>query len=554
MNTRSPIVAMLWENWRLSRVEAAQRLVLGLLVPSAVLAFNTDKAHSVALWMLIVAHAFFYFSIARLNGGRFMDGYKPGFPLYLLYTRPVPTAVLVGVPMLYDAISCAALYVVSVLIIGFAFGTWFPLEYVAACLVANHLVGTCVQWSTRNRIVQWAGSIAMFWPLMALTMSGLDSPPTLIHYTLLALLSVVAFGLTIAGVARQRRGDADATEPGSMVWSGYPVGLVNLFRFGCPTSSATQAQVWFELKSTGFPALTLGLAIALFILLLSAIGIYVGPARSTAIGISVFAMPLVLFIFAGNAFGIRHKQGRSQASVFEMTQPRGTAQMVGLKLLVRTGCVLAALLAIGLSVWTSGSFMSSWGTWLPDGSKDATPVLLKLRGDIANALAGQPAYLHAAQALVIGIGVGGLVAWQAAREALKARYPRPTLVVMWMPAVWGLTIGLLAVAGSIGILPQSVARSLVLAAMWMATAVLVSATIYLFRSSLRERVLSVQYVGCVLVILVAFGAAYLALLRSADLPLAGKPWAATAMLTWPVLLLLLGSALAPWSLSRVRHN
>ena len=34
----SPVLAMLWENWRLTRVEAAQRLVQGIVLAAAVLA------------------------------------------------------------------------------------------------------------------------------------------------------------------------------------------------------------------------------------------------------------------------------------------------------------------------------------------------------------------------------------------------------------------------------------------------------------------------------------------------------------------------------------
>ena len=47
--------------------------------------------------------------------------------------------------------------------------------------------------------------------------------------------------------------------------------LINLFRFPCPTSSATRAQVWLDLKSNGLPVLTIGVALAIVILLLSAI-------------------------------------------------------------------------------------------------------------------------------------------------------------------------------------------------------------------------------------------------------------------------------------------
>src|SRR5687767_4971155 len=104
MNLRSPVSAMLWENWRLTRVEAAQRTALGIVAGSAALLLF-DAGAKIAFWILLVIHAVFWLSIAKLNGGRFMDGYKPGFPLYLLYTRPVPTAVFVGVAMAYDAVS-----------------------------------------------------------------------------------------------------------------------------------------------------------------------------------------------------------------------------------------------------------------------------------------------------------------------------------------------------------------------------------------------------------------------------------------------------------------
>ena len=53
-----------------------------------------DAGATIAFWIILCTNAFIWFSIAKLNGGRFMDGYKPGFPFYLLYTRPVPTVVV----------------------------------------------------------------------------------------------------------------------------------------------------------------------------------------------------------------------------------------------------------------------------------------------------------------------------------------------------------------------------------------------------------------------------------------------------------------------------
>jgi hypothetical protein len=82
----------------------------------------------------------------------------------------------------------------------------------------------------------------------------------------------------------------------------------------------------------------------------------------------------------------------------------------------------------------------------------------------------------------------------------------------------------------------------------------VSATIYLLWSNLAERVLAGRYVGGAAVTLAAFGAAYATLLWSAGTPLAEMPWTVRALFTWPVLLLLLGCAIAPWAFNRVRHT
>jgi hypothetical protein len=556
MNLRSPVVAMLWENWRLSRVEAGQRLVLGLAVASAALVLNADKGATIAMWALITTHAFFWFSIAKLNGGRFMDGYKPGFPLYLLYSRPVSTASFVGTVMAYDAISCTLLYLLSAVLLGLAFGISFPLVPVAVCLVAYHCACTFIQWSTHNRLVQWVGSMVVFWPLIVLLRSGLDSQQTgfsAAQWTLIVFICIASFGLTVIGVARQRRGDAIASEPRKDVLTAYPVWLVGLFRFACPTSSATKAQLWFELKSSGLPVLTIGVALALLILLLAAVGIPLTQFRHGAIAVGMMAVPFVLFLFGSNAFGLRSKQGRSYLSVFEATQPYGNAQMAGIKVLVRTACIVVSLSAIGASIWGSGLLIGAWGEWIVEGGVDASTGILHVRRDIATAIAGQSGYLLAAQGVVACISVGGLVAWLAARESLKVRFPRRALVVIWLPAIWGFSLILLMLSGQHGFLSRAMVGTLIQAQMWLATAVLVLGATYLLWRDIAERSLSSGYVYGSLAILAAFAAAYATLLWAIGEPSAGRAPAAIAFMAWPLLLLLIGLAIAPWSLRRVRH-
>ena len=192
--------------------------------------------------------------------------------------------------------------------------------------------------------------------------------------------------------------------------------------------------------------LAIGLAIAVVIFLLFAISIVrrAGPPRRRCRADDVPA-PILLLLFGGNAFGIRRRQGRTYASAFEATQPYGTAQLAGLKVLVRTACVLAALIAVGVSLWASSSLMSAWETWIPDGQQaDARPGLLKARQEIGDAFEGLTAYALAALAVVMSVAVALMVASLAAFTALRARYPRRLLIAGSLLLLFVLALVLLA--------------------------------------------------------------------------------------------------------------
>jgi hypothetical protein len=112
---------MLWEHWRLTLGESAWRLSFGLVAASAALALSRSGA-TIAVWVLLSQHGIFSASIAKLTGGRMIDGYRPGFPLQLLYTRPVRTSTIVGVAMRYDAVSGAAVFAGAAGLLGLAVG------------------------------------------------------------------------------------------------------------------------------------------------------------------------------------------------------------------------------------------------------------------------------------------------------------------------------------------------------------------------------------------------------------------------------------------------
>jgi hypothetical protein len=600
MTTRSRIVVMLWEIWRVTRVEAAWKLAFGIVGGLAVLTLPAtfapadnakryedvvDLGAAAAMILLVVPHLVSWLSLARLNGGR------PGFPLYLHYSRPVRTAVIVGLPMAYLTAMSSAIYLVSALLLRVTSGYAFPLLPVAAWIAALTLVLVAGTWSTRDRTIPVLVSMFAIMRAFGLAMDRLtaveipdtfDWPPRLwptlfdfprADYAWIALIGLAAFAVTVTMVTRQRRGDdlagyshgraimaAITWTPGGRLWRG----LVNLFRLPCPTSSPTRAQLWFDLKSNGLPVLTIGVALAIVILLLSAVSGPIDAAINADPDVSCpirecfyvrawppLLTPLSLFItlcLGGNAFGVRRRQGRTYVA-FEATHAHGTAQLAVLKVLVKSVCVLAALTAIGVSVWLSlpllgdAVFIQMWNV----------PLSSQLRG-ITDAVAALTGYEQLALVVVTAVGVVLWVAAIAVLGALWTRYSRRANIAASSLLLSGFALALLALAERNGIVPPFVFDALFTAARWIFFGAMVFTTVYVLWSGFAERVLTIRYAGGAVAISAAFGAACVTVLRVTGLQLAVMPTMDAVWMLSPVLLPLTVSALAPWSLSRVRHT
>lgn len=574
---RSPVVAMLWENWRLIRAEAAWRLSLSIVgglaafVVVGAAAPNQaarDFGASVALFVVISLNFMVWVAIAKLKGGRLMDGYRPGFPLYLLYTRPIRTTVLVGVPMMSQAALGAAVYLVSALVLRLTLDYPFPLLSVAAPIAAAHLAYNAADWPTRSKAVQWLASTAAIGTLGAIAARRWQGWPTLFDfssadYAFMAAMSVASFGVAVVGVSRQRHGSAPAATPRAAV-GGFPGWLVDRFQFRCPTSSATRAQVWFDLRSSGLPVLTLGVALAIVIplvfvattqldLVLSRF-ITQPATRAVAVAVAVFSVPTVLILLAGNAFGIRARQGRTYASAFEATQACGTARMAGLKVLVRSVCLLGALLAVGTSIWTSASVIPF------DVLGDNDTLIEKSRAPLSGwmrAIRSGVGAMSTDEVLMLAFVtctlVAVVVAWRAADAALRARYQRRQRIAGSLLLLYALTLGLLAVARQRRIGPEIPLSSILEATKWIAAAAMVLATGYLSWNVFEERLLTLRQASSAILFSAAFGMAWATVLGATGVSLAGMPTTDAAWMLSPALLPLLVSVLAPWSLSRIRH-
>lgn len=570
---RSPVAAVLWENWRLTRQEAAHRLALATVTGAAVMvwfrtvngtaAVSVGASNTFGLLILLTFPA--WLSLGKLKGGRFLDGYRPGFPLSLLYARPVRTAALVGVSMAYQAGLAAAVYVAGALVLRWVFEYPFPLVPAAVGIAVAHSGMAAGDWATRSKAVQWIGTTAPVVAVGALAMRRWEGSAerfafSWTDYTVMAAIALVAFGLAVAGVARQRRGDVRAGVIREAAGSGgFPEWLVGLVRLPCPTASPTQAQVWFDMTSAGLPVLAVGVALAIVNPLLFAITTAIDAAagatyaRPIAVLVALGSMPVVLFL-GGNAFGIRARQGRTFAGVFDATQAYGTAGLAGIKVLVRSVCLLVALAAAGAGIWFSASVIPF------DVLDDNDTLIEKSRAPLSGTMRGIDEAVRAMSApellalvFVAFMLIAAMVASRASLAALRTRYPRRLTVATSLLLLNGLALVALTLAGQRGLASRALVEAAAGTQAWLAATGVGLVTIYLSWRVLAERLLTMPALCAAVLVSGAFGAAWVTVLRIAGLQLAGMPVADATVWLSPVLLTLLASVLAPWSLSRIRH-
>ena len=305
--------------------------------------------------------------------------------------------------------------------------------------------------------------------------------------------------------------------------------------FPCPTSSATRAQVWFELRSGGLRVLAVGLGAALGLYLLFALaGPFVFFRPLAMIGVFGVA-PAALLLLSRNAFGIRRENKRQYLSAFEATQPRTTAQMAGVKLLVRTACVVVAMAIVVVGVWASLSQLAEWGPWITKKGTDMRMPMLDVLKDMRSQFEG-PWHELVAQAFNIMVFILCMVATFATFAALRARYSMSVVI-------WGSL--LLVVAIFLGIRSDTLPQAMRAAIPWIVEAALVIAIVYVLKSGLTERALTITYVCIAVLLSIANLVAYL----PENEPPLGK-----GEIFRQVLVPLLIFVMAPWSLNRIRHT
>ena len=210
--------------------------------------------------------------------------------------------------------------------------------------------------------------------------------------------------------------------------------------------------------------------------------------------------------------------------------------------------MLAALIAVGVSIWTSLLFIP-----LGNGDKPFIEPLSGWQRALEGAVGVLTGYEQFALAVVASISVALTVASLATLAALWARYPRRLNIAGLLFLLYGLALILLALGQSWNGLEIPLG-AILRATSWVAALAIVLATGYLLWRVFAEQLLTLRQASGAVLVSAAFATAWLTLLRAVGMSLTGMPAADAVWMLSPALLPLTFSVLAPWSCSRVRHT
>ena len=144
--------------------------------------------------------------------------------------------------------------------------------------------------------------------------------------------------------------------------------------------------------------------------------------------------------------------------------------------------------------------------------------------------------------------------------ALAARYPRRLSIGIagWVVLLHGFLLVPLVLNGYRGVgsvsLWEFLLGAFVWVTRWIDAPAILFATVYTARRAFAERLLTLRLLCGAVVVSAAFGAAWLTMVHAAGVPIAGMPAMDAVWMLSPTLLPLTVTALAPLSLSRIRHS
>jgi hypothetical protein len=541
---RSPELAVLWETWRLTR---SRLLFVPLLATLCSWAVSRSPAKPFALVILLVAGLVIALALP-------VFGTRRSFPLSMAFARPIRTSSLVAVPFMYVVMLAAACYFVPALLLRAFADLALPLASPAALIaVLAALVAGCT-WFTRIEAVRLglvfaayvaAGAMLRFldpfknaggFPIKLGPQLCAISP---VGYMVVALFIAGVYAWILFGVSRQRRGDEEPSwtrsnafgerENRADIFSWLRNASVEVFRWRCPVSSPTAAEVWFEMQCYGVPVLIIGALLSFCIPVL----MWAANKTQSAIPL-VMAAATVLFPFmagVGASIWNRRNSARARVFVFEAARPMGTGKLIALQVLTTSLCISGAWILMLTSTWLSLPLLREFHDY-------GSPVALAMEAIHRHGL--RTASFVAVCFVLLAAALAFLTAFRAFASSYGWRF--------WFSA-WA--VGAYSVGISIAVASDLLDGAVLGAHFWALAMAIPLATLLVIGKIRASGILSSGQLAVISLAWLLFAAFYLDLLRAGG-ALSGSP-AVEALAFASTLLPLLAAALAPWSISSLRH-
>ena len=481
-------------------------------------------------------------------------GSRRAFPLSMAFSRPIRTSVLVAVPLAYVLVAAAACYLVPAIALRAFTGVDLPLIPPATLIgaLAVLVAGCC--WFTRIEAVRlglaFAGFIAGGALLRFLDPFGqaggfsLRLSPELctlsgVGYLTVALFVAGIYLWIVFGVSQQRHGEEElssrrtnAVEPrenSADIFLWLRNTCVELFRWRCPVSSPTAAEIWFEMQCYGVTVLMVGALLSICIPIL----MWGANESRSAIPLVVAACTLIAPFVAGVGASIwnRRNSARARLFAFEAARPVGTGKLIGLQVLVTSLCISGAWILMLVSAWASLPL-------LRDIHDYGSPVSLAV--DVIRKYG-----LRSLSVVVVCfILLAAVLAFLAALRAFASSYG-------WRVWLGALSVVLYMVGVMIAVTRELLDGAVLGAHIWALAVMIPVGTLLVLGRVLARGILTTRQVAVVSLAWLLFAVLYFDMLRAGGVMEASPAVEALAMAS--TLLPLMAAALAPWSLSSLRH-
>ena len=373
---KTPQRAILWELWRTGRSDLLIRLFsMSLLVVLFAIVISSSRMKEsvlepvagITVLLLMICAAFSSLWLQEL------DTQQPGFSLRLGFTRPVATAWLVLLPMLYGVATSVVCYVIPASFFYLVIGTRLPVHGPVLLTAMLNVGCLSAMWGARNRVEKLGYfallAIATVWlvrwyvgevPLGESWVNLLGNSVNrswFVIYDLIVVAAIAAMiGVTIVAVDRQRhevfgervpRGSQNVEAvPGSgAADSSWTLGLLRGFARLATLTGFDQrlaAQAAFELRRCGLVTMSAGLLLPVIVFGLVCLIPVMNPqwARQPLTWlVAIIFCPLIYQLIGIDAVtGLRGRQGRIDISPFDLIRPLRNDQMSSIKLTV-VACV-----------------------------------------------------------------------------------------------------------------------------------------------------------------------------------------------------------------------